>query len=200
MKIDPIDAIEAARPLIKFLQKLGIPCYLGGSLATSIHGNPRSTIDADLVADIQPEEVETLFAQLETIYHAHLETIRLAVDSRDSFNLLHKEMLVKIDVFVLRHYRYERQVMDRIQALAIDVNNPNDLLPFCSVEDIILNELMWYDQGGRTSERQWSDIVIVMKVQAEALDRAYLDEWSAYLDVSGLLVDALKAAGLDRAK
>lgn len=196
MKIDPIDAIQAARPLVSIFQQLNIPCYFGGSIASSIHGNPRSTIDADLVADIRPEQVETLFTKTDASYFADLESIRQAVHQRDSFNLLHKEMLVKVDVFVLRHYLYERQAMARIQDLAMDPANPEDLLPFCSVEDIILHKLMWYDQGGRTSERQWSDLQIVIKVQADALDRGYLDKWAEHLDVMGLLREAITQSGL----
>jgi len=198
MKIDPVDAIEAARPLIAVLKQLGVPCYLGGSLASSIHGHPRSTIDADVVADLRPEHVDRLVALLSPTYHADVESIRRATLARESFNLIHPELLVKIDVFVLRHYRYERQVMDHVKPMAIDPADPDDLLPFCSAEDIILHKLMWYDQGGRVSERQWSDLLTVMKVQAGVLDQEYLKKWSDYLDVTGLLLDAFKQAGLQQ--
>ena len=197
MKFYPSDAIEASRPLIACLQALSIPCYFGGSIASSVHGTPRSTIDADIVADIQPNLADDLYQRLKPIYFADLTSIRKATEMRESFNLLHRETHVKIDVFVQRHYRYERQVMERIQMIAFDSDRADDRLPFCSVEDIILNKLMWYDQGGRISERQWSDLQGVLKIQRNALDRAYLDHWANYLDVSGLLRDAYRQAGLD---
>lgn len=197
MKIDPTDAIEASRPLIACLQAFSIPCYFGGSIASSVHGTPRSTIDADIVADIRPNQVDGLYKRLNPIYYADLNSIHKATKMRESFNLLHRGMHVKIDIFVQRHYRYERQVMERIQMIAFDSDRDDDRLPFCSVEDIILNKLMWYDQGGRVSERQWSDLQGVIKIQRDALDRAYLDHWSRYLDIAGLLQEAYQQAGLD---
>lgn len=166
-------------------------------MASTAHGAPRSTIDADVVADIRPAHIDPLFNLIEHTYIVSREIISAAVQRRDSFNVIHRELLIKTDVFLLRHYLYERQVIDRIQHLPIDRANPDDRLPFCSVEDIILNKLMWYDQGGRVSERQWSDLQIVMKVQAGAMDRAYLDHWAGYLDVSELLLEAYRQAGLD---
>lgn len=95
-------------------------------------------------------------------------------------------------------YKYEQQVIDRIVHLPPDPSLPDDLLPFCSVEDIILNKLMWFDSGGRVSERQWLDLLAVVRIQLESLDRDYLSEWAQYLDVTGLLEKLIsEAAALD---
>ncbi|XAL99847.1 hypothetical protein OT109_00355 [Phycisphaeraceae bacterium D3-23] len=194
MKHTPSEAAAAARPLLTAMARLDIPCYIGGSLASSAHGASRSTIDADLVADVRSDQAEALFHAIEPEYFADVESIRRAALQRDSFNLLHRKLMIKIDVFVLKHYKYERQVIDRIIRLPLDPARPDDLLPFCSVEDIILNKLMWYDTGGRVSERQWSDLVTVMRVQRGAMDHAYLEQWADYLDVAELLRQALDRA------
>lgn len=89
-------------------------------------------------------------------------------------------------------------MLDHVVQLPPDPAKPDDVFPFCSVEDIILNKLMWYDHGDRVSERQWLDLLTVIRVQHDVLDRAYLDEWAGYLDVAGLLGDLLdQARGLD---
>lgn len=194
----PSEVAASARPLIHAFKELSIACYVGGSLATTAHGAPRSTIDADVVADIHPSHIDPLLSLIEPVYIVSREIISTAIHKRDSFNVIHRELLIKTDVFVLRHYLYERQTIDRIEHLPIDRAHPEDLFPFCSAEDIILHKLMWYDQGGRVSERQWTDLLTVMKVQADALDRAYLEKWSDYLGVTGLLLDAFKQAGLQQ--
>lgn len=57
----------------------------------------------------------------------------------------------------------------------------------CRAEDIILAKLPWCELCGRVSERQWLDLTGVIKVQAGALDAAYLERWAGVLGVSALL-------------
>lgn len=191
MNVTPSEAAAAARPLLAAMSRLNIPVYIGGSLASSAHGASRSTIDADIVAAIRLDQVEALYKEIEPDYLTDPETIRQAVKHRESFNALHRELVVKVDVFILKQYKYEQQVIERIVHLPLDPSRPDELLPFCSVEDIILNKLVWYETGGRVSERQWSDLEKVARVQAGALDRGYLQEWADYLGVAGLLRELL---------
>jgi hypothetical protein len=67
---------------------------------------------------------------------------------------------------------------------------------FCSTEDIILHKLQWYESGGRTSERQWLDVLGVIKVQADCLDKEYLKQWSKKLGVFELLLEAFRDGGV----
>jgi len=194
MRYSPGEAAAAARAVLAAMDELGIPCYIGGSLASSAHGASRSTIDADLVADIASKQVDDLIAKIEPDYITDAESIRYAVTNRESFNVLHRTLMVKVDVFVLKRYKYERQVFDHIKHLPLDPARPDELLPFCSVEDIILNKLMWFDNAGRQSERQWTDLTTVIRVQAGALDRAYLAKWAKYLDIESLLQEVLTHA------
>ena len=47
--------------------------------------------------------------------------------------------------------------------------------------------------GGETSERQWWDVVGILRVSEDA-DRAYLRHWAAALSVADLLERALADA------
>ena len=61
-----------------------------------------------------------------------------------------------------------------------------------TAEDIILAKLEWYRQGGEVSDRQWRDILGVLKVQAGRLDSDHLRKWAAELGVADLLMRAME--------
>ena len=63
---------------------------------------------------------------------------------------------------------------------------------FSSPEDIVLNKLKWYEMGKRISERQWLDVLGVIKVQENSIDKEYLKKWAKKLDIYDLLVAAFK--------
>jgi hypothetical protein len=65
---------------------------------------------------------------------------------------------------------------------------------FASPEDTVLAKLEWYRMGGEASERQWRDILGVLKTRAGELDLAYLHQWAGELQVSDLLARALEAS------
>ena len=60
-----------------------------------------------------------------------------------------------------------------------------------SAEDVILAKLDWFRLGGEVSERQWRDILGVLKTQQDTVDIAYLQKWSKELQVQDLLERAL---------
>jgi len=76
--------------------------------------------------------------------------------------------------------------------LEIVANEPERLAYIATAEDIILAKMEWYRQGGEISDRQWRDILGVLKVQAGRLDLDYLQKWAAELNVANLLQRALK--------
>ena len=67
-------------------------------------------------------------------------------------------------------------------------------LHVASPEDVVLAKLAWLRAGGGVSERQWRDVLGVLRVQAGALDRAYLDRWARELAVDDLLARAWSEA------
>jgi len=72
-------------------------------------------------------------------------------------------------------------------------------VPMATAEDIILQKLRWYELGNRVSDRQWNDVLGVLKVQRKRLDFEYLKEWAAHLEVEDMLRKAYEDAGLDPA-
>jgi hypothetical protein len=177
------------------LEDLHVPYFVGGSLASSKYGLPRATQDVDLIADLRPHHVAPLVTLLSSEFYAEADAIRAAIRSRASFNLIHLLTAYKVDIFVVRADAWSREEMARRRAEQIDIGEKRVMLYFCSPEDVILHKLEWYRAGGGVSDRQWNDVLGVLKVQAEALDVAYLRHWAADLGLGELLEQALHDAG-----
>ncbi len=107
--------------------------------------------------------------------------------------------MYKADIFILGTDKWsqEEKSRRRLEPLGPEPNAASAY--FCSAEDILLQKLRWFQKSGGISERQWDDILGVLKVQGEALDFDYLRKWAEELGMNDLLVKAFDDAGLDPA-
>ena len=101
------DLVVALTPLIDVLDRLGVAWYVGGSVASTVHGRFRATNDVDVIANLRDEHASQLRAELEADHYVDEESIRDAVRHQSSFNLVHFETGLKIDVFVATDSEYE---------------------------------------------------------------------------------------------
>ena len=188
------DLVAALRPVADALDALRVRYYLGGSIASSAHGVARASLDADVVAALEPAHVDPLTNRLLSAYYIPVDRLRSAVTARSSCNLIHLATMFKIDVFVSKGRPFDRQAAERARLQAIDETPNAPRFPVASPEDTVLAKLEWFRLGGETSERQWWDIVGVLKVTDDA-DRTYLRRWAVSLGVLDLLERALVDAG-----
>jgi hypothetical protein len=128
------DLLRALGPVVDALQDIGVAHYVGGSLASSTHGVPRSSIDADVVADLRIEHASPLGDRLRDRYYLNEDRMRASVEARRSFNLIHLD-----------------------------------------------------SAGGEVSDRQWTDVVGILRTLDQAIDHGYLERWAASLGVEDLL-------------
>jgi hypothetical protein len=182
----PTESVRTTQEVMDVFRRLGVRCVLGGSFASTVHGYPRSTQDADLMAEPFPGREEEFVRLLGPVYYANADTIRSAVRDRGSFNVIHTTTGFKIDVFVEKHRAFDRSVLDRRVPYAF-TTDPKVVLDVVTAEDSILLKLEWYRIGGERSDRQWNDILGVMRTQGDRLDAAYLDHWAAEIGVTDLL-------------
>jgi hypothetical protein len=191
-----LDILVPIIPLVDAFEQLGVSYYIGGSVASSAYGLPRTTIDADLVADLRIEHVRPLVQQLQNAYYIDADMIRDAIKHRSEFNIIHFETMLKVDVFIQKTRAFDRETRRRVRQEKLDETSSDHVFLLASPEDVILNKLEWYKMGGEVSDRQWNDILGVLKVQGTSLDLAYLRQWAATLGVTSLLDRALEDAGL----
>jgi hypothetical protein len=189
--VKPPDLLQALTPVARALESLGIRYFVGGSLASSARGIARASVDVDLVADVRPEHVQDLVSRLRPAYYVSEAAIRDAIANRSSFNAVHLDTMLKVDVFVTRGRPYDDEAFTRAREEAFDDANEGARFPIASAEDVVLAKLEWFRLGGGRSERQWSDVLGVLRTCAEVIDRGYLERHARALGVFDLLVRAL---------
>jgi hypothetical protein len=187
------EQIAVTLAVAETLEALRVPYAIGGSFASALHGVMRATMDADLVADLHTEQVEPLAGALGDAFYADVEMMRDAVLQHSAFNLIHLETMFKVDVFVAKPRAFDRSQLARRQLQMLS-EDPERHAYVTSAEDIVLAKLEWYRQGGETSDRQWRDVLGVLKVQGERLDRKYMQRMAAELRVIDLLRRAFEEA------
>lgn len=167
------DIIAALEPFVEALEALQVPYQIGGSVASSAQGLPRATLDVDLVADVRPSHVAPLVERLEDRYYIDGDMIRQAIRAHTSFNIIHLDTALKIDVFAIKPGAYDLTSFQRRYQGTLGDAPDSTFFYLASPEDVILNKLEWYRKGGGVSDRQWQDILGIMRVQGQRLDRAY---------------------------
>jgi hypothetical protein len=116
------------------------------------------------------------------------EALRRAVRDRTCANLIHHATQLKVDIFVAGGTPLDEQQLTRRQEVSIGQGLTLHVHP---PEDILLQKLRWYRKGGEMSDRQWRDILGIIRVQGQHLDRDYLRVNAPVLDVADLLARAL---------
>jgi Nucleotidyl transferase AbiEii toxin, Type IV TA system len=185
---------QALLPVLEVLEDLGVPFHLGGSVASSLTGISRATQDVDLVADLRDQQAMPLVAALQGRYYIDLERVREGIRARRSFNLIDLSTAYKIDVFVAENTEFAQE--NRRRRIFLEIAEVGRSIPVASPEDIVLHKLLWFEAGGRVSDRQWYDLQGVLRLQGPKLDLGYLRSWAAPLGIETLLNRALDEAGL----
>ena len=184
------DPLLVVARLASVFDNLGISYVVGGSLASSIYGIPRATQDVDLMADVRLIHVEPITKALREDFYIDPESVKDAIRDHGSFNVIHLATMFKADIFIAKGDAWWREEMIRAREETFQAVENSPTVRFASPEDTILHKLVWYKLGDEVSERQWSDIIGVLRVQAGALDHEYLDRWAGPLMVANLLARA----------
>jgi hypothetical protein len=189
------EPLRVALAAASILDRLRIPYITAGSFASSVHGEPRSTDDIDMVADLRPVHLAPFTAALAGAWYVSEEAARDAIARGTSFNAIHLATGVKVDVFVVGTDAFDAHRVARGEAVRVG-SEPSALLRVDTPEGTVIRKLEGFRRGGERSDRPWRDVVGVLRVQGARLDRTELLGWAAQLRVSDLLARAFAEAGL----
>jgi hypothetical protein len=187
------DSISLAGELHQLFESINIDYYVSGGVASSIHGEPRSTRDLDLVIEVKPNQIDLLVKTLEASgYYCPAGAVEdLQRGLENMLNITHAETIANADIYITDNSPFAISQMQR--RILVDL----DGIPafwIASAEDTVLQKL----RGGKgsKSEKQWRDVLGIIKLQAETLDYGYLIEWAEILDLVVDLSEVLTQAGI----
>ena len=185
------EPIEVTLKVTDVFEKLGVPYLIAGSLASTLYGMVRTTQDSDIVVEMRPEHLQAFVSALQDEFYVDEEMLVESIQRNSSFNIIHRETMFKVDVFIPRPRPFLQAQLDRAQKQTFSFETEMSA-KFASPEDTILAKLERYCMGGEASDQQWRDILGVLKTRAGELDLEYLRKWAAELHVGDLLERALK--------
>lgn len=170
---------QVFQEIVNALDRASIPYMVVGSFASNLYGTGRGTQDIDLVISASPTQVPPLLSLLpKTDYYFDIDTAVEAARRKSMFNVLDMARGWKIDFIFLKPSPYHQEAFSRRTPAKIA------LVPLfaATAEDVILSKLEWAKMGA--SLRQIEDVVGVLKVQQNSLDRPYIEKWVAELGLT----------------
>lgn len=128
------NAIDIALKVARALNAVGAEYFVGGSLASSLQGEPRATNDIDT------------------------NMLRDAVLHARCANAFYLPVVTKIDFFGRGDEPFDESEFARRRVTTVTTGG--DSLVVKAPEDTVLRKLLWYREGGEVSDKQWRDIVL----------------------------------------
>lgn len=174
------------------LDELGVPYALGGSLAATFFGEPRSTMDIDIAIAVTRESGEALLERAGQDFYVPTTSARAAVADKGSFNLLEREGGMKVDLFVLGDNLLDKRQIER--RLQVPLPGSAKMIWVTSPEDQVLRKLSWFRSAGSISDRQWRDVLGLVRGSGALMNWTDLREAAGGLGLSDLLESAVSEA------
>lgn len=190
---DTSDYWEALRPLVKTCEKFDIPYALSGSLASSLYGMQRATLQIDVVVDLRQKHLLSFCDHLSSQYVLCREEIEAVIQQQTSFALVHLESLLKVVVTLPGMLATGQRMFHRVREVVL-VEGEQPILVLVP-EQIVMLLLDAFKRSDKRADDCWYDLLGVLKVQGTDLDMLFLTQQAAVLDTTELLERALVDAG-----
>jgi hypothetical protein len=174
-----VEQVELFSLIIHLLEKLGVEYMVVGSYASGAYGDARFTYDIDIVADVTPEQIDGLIAELSEDFYISPDAALAAIANHSQFNIIHPDSGNKIDIMVPPDSPWGREQLKR--RVRLEVLRGVEAFT-ASPDDVILSKMLYYREGG--SEKHMRDITGILRMSDDKVDRNYISDWAEKLDVA----------------
>jgi hypothetical protein len=187
--MENIDPRKLLVEVTSILDKNRIPYLITGGMAVFVWGRPRFTADIDLVVELSIDKLDVLEKALKSLDEAGYvdgDVMREALTRHGEFSFIDGKTGMKVDFWISTGDAFDSSRIKRRVAKKIIGHD----VYFSTPEDLILSKLRWWRDTG--SSRHKEDIVSIISISGNDLDREYLDKWAGKLGQKDLLDEAFK--------
>jgi hypothetical protein len=108
-----LGTIQVALQVADALEACGLIYLVGGSVASSLGGEPRTTLDVDMVVAMAEMDVDRFLAALGSESYADDAAIQRAIRQHSGVNLIHQPSAIKVDLFIAGRSPLDEQQIGR---------------------------------------------------------------------------------------
>jgi hypothetical protein len=174
-----MEIADVLRPVVAALDDVGIDHAVVGSVASMNYGEPRFTLDVDILIDPTSAQLHRLCRAFpESDWYVSEPAAQNALQHRRQFNVIHPKSGMKIDFMIVRDAAWNRQQLARRIRRPVEAGFDAWM---AHPEDVILGKLLYYREGG--SDKHVRDIASMLKLSDEPIDRSRVAEWADRLGV-----------------
>lgn len=174
--------------IVGVFEKLKIPYFITGAIASIAYGEPRFTNDIDIVVDMSSTQIDPFKSYFpENEFYLDVDSMKEAIKLRHQFNIIHPESGIKADVIITKRDDFDLSRFSRVKRLDVSASISAD---FASPEDVIIKKLEYFKQG--RSEKHLRDIASMLKISSELIDLDYITSWAERLSVSEIWAEIQK--------
>lgn len=173
--------------VIDVLEGLNVPYMITGSVASMAYGEPRMTLDMDIVVDLPETKAKVFCQKFGDDFYKDLDSVREALRQRGHFNIIHIPSGSKVDFYQVKDDALSRQMFDNRRPESF---GEDKLASFSRPEDVIINKLIFYKEG--QSEKHLRDIRGMLLVSGDQFDLSYIDKKTKELGLHSFWQEARK--------
>jgi hypothetical protein len=180
--------------IIATLELLGLTYGIGGSVASSLYGEARSTLDVDISVVLPIDRVLAFTQAFQALgYYAFLDAVLDAVIARQPFNIIDARRGYKADIYPIdpdAPTPQEREILSRLQRHVYDESDGAAAVLY-SPEDVVVYKLKYYVLG--RIPKHLRDIGAILTARGDAFDRDYVTRWAGRIGAGDVWAELLAA-------
>jgi hypothetical protein len=186
---------DLLRFAVDVFERLQVAYLVVGSYASGSYGEPRLTLDIDIVIDPPVNQLDAICESFpESDFYVSKEAARSAFQHRSQFNVIHPDSGNKIDLIFPKQDAWSREQLSRRQRVRL---LPDKDVFAARPEDVIISKMLFYREGG--SEKHLRDMAGMLKVSGADIDQEYVARWAESLglqDIWRAVVERVKGKSI----